>query len=149
MKSIISISQSELQSLKDGSIVINDETKERFIMEDGKVFKVKIVSKTPIYTDVYAPQPQGVGKTTLSKDEYEGLLKAVSNNELYTIYRGEVRDSNNFVVNKNDKDPQKQAYYKEHAIKVNLTIENGNIKIKSQSNKVDLQKLEEVKFIVD
>ena len=149
MKQVLFFTKSEVEQMQQGNILVDDESEARFIIEDDKVYRVKIVSKTPIYTEVYAPQPQGVGKTTLSKDEYEGLKKAVANNEVYTIYRGEVRDANNLVVNKNDTDPQKQTYYKEHAIKVNLTIENDKIKIVGQTNKVETKKIEEVKFIVE
>lgn len=127
----IALDESEIKELKLGSILVLDSGLRIKLMNDKKVHIIKIVGGSKEYTKVYRPNPQGVGITTLSKNEDNELVQNHARGVHTTIYRGDVKDDKGNIVPKD----LNNEYYKAHATKIYIDLDsNGNVKIINQSS---------------
>lgn len=141
----ITITKSQLQQLKNNEVV---NTEMGYLAKfNGKPHLMRCIGGVN-YTNVYIPNPQGQGKTTLSLKELIGLQEADKLDKSYFIYRGDVKNSKGETIEKDLNNKE----YTDNATKIELRLikdEFGmpkDIQIVSQTSTGKFEPKEEIKL---
>lgn len=142
---IATITKDNLNKAKNGEIV---ETSIGYVtIKDHKAFKVGFKNGIK-YTNVYIPNPQGQGKTTLSLKELVEATQRAKQGESYIIYRGDVRDNEGNLIPKDTNN----VNYTSKATKIEIRLildefeEPRSVELVSQSQGGLMELKEEIKL---
>lgn len=141
----ITITKQQLQQLKNNEVISSDFG--YLAKFNGKPYLMRCIGLVN-YTNVYIPNPQGQGKTTLSLKELIGLQEADKLGKTYFIYRGDVKNSHGETIEKDLNNKE----YTDNATKIELRLikdEFGmpkDIQIVSQSSTGKFEPKEEIKL---